>query len=264
MNIFFFVFYYYLFFGLRFLYFCGCFIFHFLKKVSFRKAYDIILPIFENHILEEQQLLDDQNYHKILALLPPDISSALDKEWKQKEGTSFRRWKQLVKTVDEQRKKEKGKRGGGGGGGGRFSKCAEYIEIVFQFSYPRLDVAVSKGLNHLLKSPFCIHPKTGRVCVPIDPENCLLFDPTSVPSVADLIDDLNLLKGEEEEEEEEEEERGGERKGREGKGREGKEYKGTRLEEHVGYFKREFLGPLLKAIRVQNLELKQQQMMIDF
>ncbi|KAL3854332.1 hypothetical protein ACJMK2_013606 [Sinanodonta woodiana] len=64
-------------------------------------------------------------------------------------------------------------------------------EIMLQYCYPRLDVNVSKGVNHLLKSPFCVHPKTGRVCVPIDPVNVDSFDPFSVPTISGLIEELN-------------------------------------------------------------------------
>lgn len=63
--------------------------------------------------------------------------------------------------------------------------------LVFHHIYPRLDINVTKQMNHLLKSPFCVHPKTGRVCVPIDPETCDDFDPRTVPSLSQLIKQIN-------------------------------------------------------------------------
>jgi DNA primase small subunit len=64
-------------------------------------------------------------------------------------------------------------------------------EIEFQLLYPRLDAQVSMHLNHLLKAPFCIHPKTGRVCVPIRISDVDKFDPMEVPLVSQLVKELN-------------------------------------------------------------------------
>ena len=55
----------------------------------------------------------------------------------------------------------------------------------------------SKGLNHLLKSPFCVHPKTGRVCVPIDPAKVDKFDPLEVPTISQLTDEVDKFAREE-------------------------------------------------------------------
>uniref|UniRef100_A0A2P2I069 DNA primase n=1 Tax=Hirondellea gigas TaxID=1518452 RepID=A0A2P2I069_9CRUS len=68
-------------------------------------------------------------------------------------------------------------------------------EIALQLVYPRLDINVSKGLNHLLKSPFCIHPKTGRVCVPFNASDADTFNPDDVPTVSELIKELDSWDG---------------------------------------------------------------------
>jgi DNA primase small subunit len=35
-----------------------------------------------------------------------------------------------------------------------------------------------------------VHPKTGKVCVPIDPEAAWEFDPEEVPTVQQLVQEL--------------------------------------------------------------------------
>ncbi|VVT53411.1 uncharacterized protein SAPINGB_P003560 [Magnusiomyces paraingens] len=74
------------------------------------------------------------------------------------------------------------------------------VDLILETMYPRLDVEVSRHLNHLLKSPFCVHPATGRVCVPIDIEHVDEFDPLHVPTVSQLLDELDAWKDDNEDE----------------------------------------------------------------
>lgn len=65
------------------------------------------------------------------------------------------------------------------------------IDIILEYTYPRLDVEVSKKKIHLLKSPFVVHPGTGRVCVPIDTKRLQNFDPLGVPTVTELLAEID-------------------------------------------------------------------------
>eukprot|EP00891_Asterochloris_glomerata_P002499 jgi/Astpho2/2499/e_gw1.00048.196.1_t len=140
-------------------------------------------------ILPEQRLLEDSaKQEAVLSYLPdPNMRDRLRNRWSHLpeigQDISVARWQQLEREADK----------------AKTSKLSVKLalrracrDILFAFAYPRLDVEVSKKMNHLLKAPFCVHPKTGKVCVPIDPATAEQFDPVNgVPTVAELLTELD-------------------------------------------------------------------------
>ncbi|NWI33679.1 PRI1 primase, partial [Sula dactylatra] len=74
---------------------------------------------------------------------------------------------------------------------GKGMPCYADWEIMLQYCFPRLDINVSKGVGHLLKSPFSVHPKTGRISVPLDLQRLDQFDPFTVPTISSLCQELD-------------------------------------------------------------------------
>ncbi|NWU55834.1 PRI1 primase, partial [Dromas ardeola] len=91
-----------------------------------------------------------------------------------KKRDSVQRWELLKGRMERTRR---------AGGTGRSTACYADWEIMLQYCFPRLDINVSKGVGHLLKSPFSVHPKTGRISVPVDLQRLDQFDPFTVPTI---------------------------------------------------------------------------------
>ncbi|NXW67223.1 PRI1 primase, partial [Hirundo rustica] len=83
----------------------------------------------------------------------------------------------------------------------RAAPCHADWELMLHFCFPRLDINVSKGLGHLLKSPFSVHPKTGRISVPLDLQRLDQFDPFAVPTITSLCQELDNASSDGEQEE---------------------------------------------------------------
>lgn len=150
---------------------------------SIRSSIEIIKSRFMDYAVKKQDFLaTDEQVQKVLQLVPDEkLRETLEKELTDSGYTdSKKRWKLFMSSCGKKLLSND------------YKKSKNVVEeIMLQYCYPRLDVNVSKGVNHLLKSPFCIHPKTGRVCVPIDPETIDSFDPFKVPTISAIVEELN-------------------------------------------------------------------------
>jgi DNA primase small subunit len=172
---------------------------------SVQRAVGILEPLFVRHVAglysadgEEtvgQGYLEDgedgpgEGWDAILRYVPEDVrrDGFLNKDnirraWALEGNSAEMRWKQLKDACAKELEHPFY---------ARSAMVRAAIEstpatIVLAMTYPRLDANVTKGTNHLLKAPFCVHPKTGSVCVPIDLRRADDFDPLRVPKVRDV------------------------------------------------------------------------------
>jgi len=197
---------------------------------SVEKAIDLVQKVFHKLCLEDQDVLgDQQRWEKVLALIPSEeVRAELRKDFETLPN-SVKRWAALERRVLLASQEGRGRLG-------RVKLSERTLwEIMLQYAYPRLDINVSKGLNHLLKSPFCAHPKTGRVCVPICPSRADSFDPAGVPTLKQVAEEINAFAREE------------------GDKKLSKEFKKTSLKEPMRVFE-EFLAGLAETWRGQQME----------
>ena len=153
------------------------------------RSLDILKPYFQTSILVDQEpFLSQGGSDRLLQLLPDKaLNEALRKKWSSSpDRPSVRKWADIdalaqtgvSKTLDTKLLMEAKQ------------------DILLEYTYPRLDVEVGKKRIHLLKSPFVVHPGTGRVCVPITGNASLGrqvddFDPFRVPKVTELLAEVD-------------------------------------------------------------------------
>lgn len=141
------------------------------------RSYHILRDHFVDMILREQDPWRFDDRAKDMARTIPDfkLSATLLKHWKENPGSSSAtKWRDVDKFYEQLKVKS-------------FDIQDWKREMIFKTMYPRLDVEVSRQMIHLLKSPFCIHPGTGNVCVPFDP-SVKQFSPfTDAPNLSQLF-----------------------------------------------------------------------------
>ncbi|PVV02123.1 hypothetical protein BB560_003435 [Smittium megazygosporum] len=178
-----------------------------------QRSLKIANSYFKKVVLGSQNVLKfPSGWKKMLEIIPVnDLKTRLDAKWSKEneelgipnnpkingsvnssakdedidmdtESISIERWEELVDCLEQEGNKKSKE---------RIYPATLISEIVLQYVYPRLDENVSTHLNHLLKSPFCIHPKTGKVCVPIGHHEIDKFDPMTAPTIFTLLKEID-------------------------------------------------------------------------
>ncbi|XP_037869283.1 DNA primase small subunit isoform X3 [Bombyx mori] len=147
---------------------------------SIRRALNIIDKYFEQ-LLQDQEFLATDKLNSFLKLIPDDaLKSQVETTLKKMQEPSLNKWNTFINIYENYCREN-----------GNVIRKIKYLieEIKIQYCYPRLDVNVTKGFNHLLKSPFSIHPKTGKVSVVFKSANAKNLKIDEIPTIYSLLDD---------------------------------------------------------------------------
>ncbi|GMH72340.1 hypothetical protein TrST_g13242 [Triparma strigata] len=210
------------------------------------RSFGVLEPMFLDHLVGEEGmglLSNQEQWVKLLKTLPEEarkagIAAELDKEWTKRDVSPADKWKMLKSRIEKETKKEGAKKQRKFKGDESERLEMWPIETVFRHTYPRLDINVSKMQNHLLKSPFCVHPKTGRVCIPIDVSKIDSFDPFNVPTLPQIVSELESYAKEN------------------GESKNVPDWQKTSLKGSMQFFLKTFLNPMKNEQRKRRMEEK--------
>ncbi len=149
---------------------------------------NILKEHFQQDVLEDQDPWSKpEKAERLLQLLPDKaLNEALRKKWDAApDRSSVSKWADIDLLASAGASKALEAKSA------REALLEAKQDILLEYTYPRLDVEVSKKQIHLLKSPFVIHPGTGRVCVPIDTKRLAKFDPLGVPTITELLGEID-------------------------------------------------------------------------
>ena len=213
-----------------------------MHLMSRSRSLDILREHFQHDILEDQDpWAESVKAERLLQLLPDKaLNDSLRKKWDAAPGrSSVSKWADIDALA---------KAGASKALNGKALLEAKQ-DVVLEYTYPRLDVEVSKKQIHLLKSPFVIHPGTGRVCVPIDTKRLTKFDPLGVPTVTELLGEIDAFDED----------------AKEGKGdfKKSQDYEKTSLRPYVEYFRIHVSG-LLKDEKSGTREMEEDEYAMEF
>ena len=160
---------------------------------SLSRSKALIEPIWRQMLATIPVFEGEAAVRTLLALIPnEELRAEVGRSWSKGKGAkkgdyasvSQSRWAELSRLHARAAKTAKGV------GSWELRKCLD--DILFTYMFPRIDLEVSKHMNHLLKSPFCVHPKTSRVCVPFNANEAEKFAPIEVPTLGELVNQLDV------------------------------------------------------------------------